>query len=131
MGKIRKRTSKRSGLRLKYSIQHKSSESRKKMKKEARKIKKLGIKKIRAKHTKNSIPNNYPFKEEMMEQMEKLEQEMEEKKQMLKSLKIANKQLPKGQIASLTQEIEAKVQKQELQQSGLTEKEMQRAEELH
>jgi len=131
MPKIRKKSSKRQTLRQKFSIQKKATASRKKLKKEAKKVKKLGLNLIRARHGKNSIPNDYPFKEQMLEQMERVEKDLEEKRQMVRSLKIANKHLPKGQMANLTQELEAKVERKELLQSGLTEKELAKAEELH
>jgi nuclear GTP-binding protein len=65
MPKIRKSTSKRSTLKHKYSIQKKIKDSKKKVKKEAKKLKAMGI--APRKHKKGSgIPNIYPYKEELM-----------------------------------------------------------------
>jgi hypothetical protein len=131
MPKVRKRTSKRVGLRLKFNVQKKASESRKKIKKEARKIKKAGIKKVRSKHGKTTIPNDYPYKPELMDEIERQEQEMEERKQQMRSLKIANKHLPGKGMHDLPMEVDAPVEKRELVQTGLTAEEVKQAELLH
>lgn len=60
-----------------------------------------------------------------------MEQEMEERRQQLKSQKIASKHLPKGTAANLTEEVDAAVEKREIVKSGLTDKELERAEAIH
>ena len=69
MPKIRKRTSKRVGLRKKYSVLKKVSDHHKKIKKAAKKISNSGLKPKQTKR-KMVIPNIFPDKEELLNEME-------------------------------------------------------------
>jgi len=82
MPKIRKKTSKRVGFREKYSVLKKVANHHRKMRKTARKLTKAGI---RPKPSKNKIviSNSFPFKEQLlneMEEQEKIEKELEKQK---------------------------------------------------
>lgn len=79
MVKIRKKTSKRVGLREKYAVQKKVRAHHKKMRKAARKMGEAGIRPKPAK-TKMVIPNSFPGKEELINHMER-QQEMERQRQ--------------------------------------------------
>ena len=70
MPKIRKKSSKRATLRKQYSVQKKVKDHHKKIKKEAKKLSKLGI---RPKNIKKNpgLPNLFPHKEEMMDALER------------------------------------------------------------
>lgn len=80
MPKIRKSSSKRSTLKHKYSISKKIKDSKKKIKKEAKKLKALGIapRKLRKE---SGIPNIFPFKEQMMNSLERKESLDQEKRE--------------------------------------------------
>jgi nuclear GTP-binding protein len=80
MPKIRKRTSNRVGFREKYACLKKVKDHHKKIKKEAKKLGKVGIKAHPGK--KAGIPNSFPMKELLIN-------EMEAEFEMLKSLKEA------------------------------------------
>ncbi|KAK6591159.1 hypothetical protein RS030_101611 [Cryptosporidium xiaoi] len=84
--KIKKSTSKRVPLARKYKIEKKVSQHRKKMKKIAKKSTFLKNKKGKTKEL--SIPNMWPFKEQMLNDMkemkEKLRVEKEKKKNLLR-----------------------------------------------
>ena len=72
MPKIRKRTSKRQGLREKYTVVKKVKEHARKVRKAANKLKKAGNSvplKIN-KGKKNQIPNSFPLKEQVLNEME-------------------------------------------------------------
>jgi nuclear GTP-binding protein len=72
--------SKRITLRKKYSVDKKVKEHHRKIKKEAKKLGKLGITPKRTRIT-PGIPNLYPFKEQMLDAMERkmnLDKEMAE-----------------------------------------------------
>ena len=69
MPKIRKRSSKRIGLREKYAVQKKVKEHHRKIKKQARKLAKSGIKPHKSKKG-NQIPNSFPNKEMLINEME-------------------------------------------------------------
>lgn len=72
MPKIRKRSSKRIGLREKYAVQKKVTEHHRKARKMANKLKKAGNKvplKV-GKMKRNQIPNSFPFKEQLLNEME-------------------------------------------------------------
>ena len=51
------------------------------------------------------VPNLFPYKEELLNQMERKERLDEEQKEHLKSLQAANRALPKGTMASYAEEI--------------------------
>ena len=72
MPKIRKRTSKRVGLREKYTVKKKVAEHHRKLKKQARKLKKSGstVPLKTAKGKRNVIPNSFPFKEDVINSAE-------------------------------------------------------------
>ena len=72
MPKIRKNTSKRVTLRKKYSVDKKVKEHKRKIKKETKKLKAAGL--THKRQSKNvGIPNMYPYKEAMMDAMERKE----------------------------------------------------------
>ncbi|CDW80860.1 gtp-binding protein- [Stylonychia lemnae] len=130
MPKIRKRTTRRVTLKKKYSIQKSAKDTKRKIKKEAKKMQKRGI---LHKNTKKEvvIPNSYPYKEELMNEAEKKMQEEKDIKAHQKALEKANAQLPKGET-HFAQVIKGNVKKQEEEklQDGLTHQEIAEAERL-
>lgn len=97
MPKIRKKTSKRPTLRKQYSVQKKVKDHHKKIKKEAKKLTKMGMQPKKLKKS-PGLPNLYPFKEEMMDQLERKQNMDKEKEEMLKILRDAKKTLPSGSL---------------------------------
>lgn len=90
MVKIRKKSSKRVGFKEKYSVLKKVKEHHRKMRKAARKLGQAGIRPKPAK-TKMVIPNNFPGKEELINEMEHQEKmENERVKSKIDSMKLAN-----------------------------------------
>lgn len=129
MPKIRKNTSKRVTLKKKYSIQKKVRDSRKKIKKEAKKLKAMGIAPRKLKKS-GGIPNIYPYKEELLNQIERKENMDREMKEQLKAMAHANSQMPKGSLEHYAQTVQAKVEQfeEEKKFGGLTEEELREAE---
>ena len=134
MPKIRKKTSKRIGFREKYCVKKKVSEHHKKMRRNAVKMGQAGI---RPKPGKNTmvIPNIFPGKEEMLNEMymqEKLERE--EKKKAIIDMKEANKIMKDEQNYEFEQSLIAKVVHNEEDEAekfgGLSQKELKEAEKL-
>jgi nuclear GTP-binding protein len=79
------------------------------------------------------IPNIYPFKEELLNQLERKENLDKEMKEQLKSLAMANSQLPKGSMEHYAAIVQAKVEKfedEEKKYGGLTEEELREAESI-
>ena len=70
MPKIRKKTSKRVSLRQKYTNLKFVASHNRKMRKEARKLTKAGIKPRPSKKLQNVIPNSFPGKEQLINDME-------------------------------------------------------------
>jgi nuclear GTP-binding protein len=70
MPKIRKKTSNRQTIRKQYSAVKKVKDHKKKIKKQAKKLSKIGItpKKLKKQP---GIPNLYPYKEEMLDALER------------------------------------------------------------
>jgi nuclear GTP-binding protein len=85
MGKIRKKSSKRVGLKTKYTIQKKVKEHHRKIKKEAKKLNALGIK-PRSNKKEGGIPNIYPYKEQLINSMERKENLDKERREQLKAM---------------------------------------------
>lgn len=87
--KIKKSTSKRMPLGRKYKIEKRVSQHKKKMKKIARKSTFIKGKKGKTKEL--NIPNLWPFKEQMLNEMndlkERIKQEKEEKKRLIKEMR--------------------------------------------
>lgn len=131
MPKIRKNTSKRVTLKKKYSIQKKVRDSKKKIKKEAKKLKAMGIAPRKLKKG-AGIPNIYPYKEELMNQIERKENMDKEMKEHLKMVAHANSQMPKGSLEHYAQSVQAKVEQfeEEKRVGGLTEEEIREAESI-
>lgn len=80
MSKKRAHLSKRITLRKKYSVTKKVKEHHRKIKKEGKKLGKIGLTPKRNKIV-PGIPNLFPFKEQMLDAMERkvnLDKEMEE-----------------------------------------------------
>jgi nuclear GTP-binding protein len=129
MPKIRKSSSKRSSLKHKYSIAKKIKDSKKKIKKEAKKFKAMGIAPRKMKKQ-MGIPNIFPFKEELMNSIERKENMEKEKKDQLKMMAQANAQMPKGSLENYAIQIQAKVERfeEEERKDGLTEQEIKEAE---
>ena len=70
MPKIRKKTSNRQTIRKQKTVVKKVKEHHRKIKKQARKLKAIGI--VPKKLKKNpGIPNLYPYKEEMLDTIER------------------------------------------------------------
>ena len=91
MPKIRKRSSKRLGLREKYAVKKKVAAHHKKIKKVARKLTNQGLAipvKIQ-KGKRNTVPNSFPGKEQLINEMEtEFEQQKEYEKQQLKEQRL-------------------------------------------
>lgn len=91
MTKIRKKSSKRLGFREKYSVLKKVSAHHKKMRRTGKKLAKAGMQPRPGKN-KTVIPNSFPGKEQLINEMEaqqKMEKEME--KTRINNLKQATK----------------------------------------
>ena len=69
MPKVRKKTSKRPTLRKQYSVQKKVKDHHKKIKKESKKLAKLGIAPKKLKKD-PGLPNLFPHKEAMIDALE-------------------------------------------------------------
>lgn len=87
MTKIRKKSSKRNTLRKQYSVAKKVREHKKKLKKEIRTMKKSGVQKPIPKVL--GIPNSFPDKEKMLDEMEYMEKLQTEAKKHAIALKKA------------------------------------------
>ncbi|KAH7916103.1 P-loop containing nucleoside triphosphate hydrolase protein [Hygrophoropsis aurantiaca] len=88
MPRIRKKTSKRGTTNKRERIKHKVSESRKKVKKSARKDKAAG--KLHKKTTKDpGIPNNFPYKDQILAEVAEQRRQAAEEKQRRKDEKRA------------------------------------------
>ena len=68
MVKVHGKSSKRISLRRRYNIQKKCRSAKKKTAKLARKMKKMGI--VKKPQREPSIPNSYPFKHKLINEME-------------------------------------------------------------
>lgn len=128
MPKVRKHISKRTTVRKRASVQKKVTEHHRKIRKEARKLSKAGVKKPLKKIP--SIPNLYPFKNDLLDSMERKEQYDQEMKEHLKSLRNAQKNLPQGTLENYAAQVNAKVQQFEDDQGQLTSKEIDEAQRL-
>ena len=72
MPKVRKKTSNRQTLRKQYAVQKKVKDHKKKIKKQARKLKGIGITPKKIKKS-PGIPNLFPYKEDLLDAMERKE----------------------------------------------------------
>ena len=124
MPKIRKSTSNRITARKKYSVLKKVREHHRKIKKVSKKLKKEGLTPKRIKKT-SGIPNLYPYKEEMLDAMERRESMAEQ----AKALRKAQRTLPGGTLENYAASVKAKVEKfeEEKKLGGLTEQEINEA----
>ena len=125
MAKTHKIMSKRITLRKKYSVDKKVKEHHRKIKKESKKLGKMGFTPKRSKVT-PGIPNLFPFKEQMLDQMERkmnMDREMEAQ---LKDLRNATRTLPSGSLENYAAEVNAKVLQfeEETKKGGLTDAEI-------
>ena len=131
MPKIRKKTSKRATLRKQYSVQKKVKDHHKKIKKESKKLAKIGVVPKRLKKM-PGLPNLFPHKEAMMDQLERKQNMDKEMLDQIKSLRNAKKTLPTGTLENYAAAIQAKVinYEEEKKQNGLTEGEISEATKL-
>ena len=125
MAKNHKHMSKRITLRKKYSVDKKVKEHHRKIKKEAKKLGKLGFTPKRSKIA-PGIPNLFPFKEQMLDQMERKMNMDKEMEQQLKELRNASRTLPSGSLENYAAEVNAKVERfeEETKKGGLTDQEI-------
>ena len=142
MGKIRKHTSKRKSSRLQHNIKKHAAQHTKKIKKEAKKLRAMGLKpkSNTNKYIFNSfielkkdagVPNIYPYKEEMMNALERKENLDKAKKQKIKEL--GEGQSNMANMETYIQEVQAKVNKYEEEKNefgGLTKEEVEEAKQL-
>lgn len=131
MPKIRKKTSKRVNLRTRYSVLHKVSAHHKKLRKQAGRMIKAGIIVNKAKPKDSAIPNAFPGKEALINEME--QQHNEEKDERMSLIK-ANREARKAKEFHFEQEIRADVnmreETEEDKYGGLTKEELIEAERL-
>lgn len=85
MVKVHGKQSKRVTLRQRYNIDKKCRNANKKQRKMARKIKKAGM--VQKTQKEPGIPNLFPYKEQMITQMENKERQKEEDKKLAKALR--------------------------------------------
>ena len=90
MPKIRKRTSKRVGFREKYCVQKKVLEHHRKLRKTAKKLSAAGMKPKPSKK-KMVIPNSFPGKEKLLNEMEKADVAERDARKNAKTLEEADK----------------------------------------
>ena len=132
MPKIRKKTSNRQTLRKQYSVVKKVKDHHKKIKKEAKKLGKQGIKPQKMKKA-LGLPNLFPHKEEMMDQLERKANMDKEMKEKIKTLRSAQKHLPVGTMQNYAALVQAKVtsyEEEKKMHGHLTESEIKEAEKL-
>lgn len=79
--------SKRIGTKLKASIRKRCAESRRRLKKEARKLAALGIKTRPSKSKEFHIPNLYPYKKKMIEHLKNSKQTAEKRRMLVRLMK--------------------------------------------
>ena len=128
MPKIRKKTSKRATLRKQYSVTKKVKDHHKKIKKEAKKLSKLGIRPKKMKKQ-PGLPNLFPYKEEMMDALERKQNMEKEMAEQLKELRKAKKTLPGGTLENYAAQVNARVTsfEEENKMTGLSEAEIREA----
>ena len=128
MPKVRKKTSNRQTLRKQYSVQKKVKDHKKKIKKQAKKLSKIGITPKKIKKS-PGIPNLYPYKEELLDAMERREKISEQLQDQLKELRAAKKALPYGNLENYAAAVNAKVEQyeEETKMGGLTKSELEEA----
>lgn len=134
MPKIRKRTSKRIGFREKYAVKKKVTEHHRKMRKTARKLAKQGLKPNPGKN-KQVVPNAFPGKEDLLNEMYMAEQiERDQKKKSKSDMEEANKKMKDEQEYVHEQSITSKIVTAEEDENekygGLTAEELKEAENL-
>ena len=109
-------------------MQKKVKDHHKKIKKEAKKLSKLGI---RPKNIKKNpgLPNLFPHKEEMIDALERKNNMDKELQEQLKQLRHAKKSLPGGTIENYAAAVKAKVinYEEEKKIAGLTDAEIREA----
>ena len=128
MPKIRKKTSKRVGFREKYRVQKKVLEHHRKLRKTAKKLSSAGMKPKPAKKT-MVIPNSFPGKETLLNEMEKQDIAEREARKNAKTLEEADKMADANQDYAMEQDIRAAVEKKdEAENNGLTAEELKEAE---
>jgi len=134
MPKIRKRTSKRIGFREKYAVKKKVAEHHRKMRKTSKKLSQQGIK---PKPGKNNmvIPNAFPGKEQLLNEMEMAQKmERESRKNRISNIAEADKSMKDESNYQFEQSLIAPVNKQEedptAKTGGLTEQDLKDAEML-
>ena len=135
MPKIRKKTSKRLGLREKYCVEKKVANHHRKIKKNARKLRKQGMAlPFKGSNKRGMVPNSFPGKEDFVNSMEAARMaEIEAKKQMReKKLNIAideeGKKVYDFTVGETGQN--ASIIKQEEKYEGLTKEQIDEAEKL-
>ena len=131
MPKIRKKTSSRQTLRKQYSVVKKVKDHHKKIAKEAKKLSKVGIVPKRLKKS-PGLPNLFPYKEEMMDQLERKQNMDKASMEQLKELRKAKKTIPQGTLENYAAAVQAKVinYEEEKKFAGLTAGEINEAEGL-
>ena len=130
MPKVRKTISKRVTLRKKYSVDKKVKDHKKKLKKEIRKMKKTGIVNQKPMKKIQGLPNLYPYKQDLLDSIERKEAIDQEMKDHVKALRNAQKNLPGGTLENYAAEVQAKVTVHEDLHGKLTDQEIQDAEKL-
>jgi nuclear GTP-binding protein len=135
MPKIRKKTSKRLGLREKYSVEKKVANHHRKLKKSARKLRKQGmVLPLKGSNKRGVIPNSFPGKEDFINTMEAARLAEIEAKQKLKEKKLdvtideAGKKVYDFAVGEAGNG--SSIVKQEEKYEGLTKEEIDEAEEL-
>lgn len=103
----RKHISKRATARKNFSVAAKVRNHTRKLKKEIRVMKKSGVQKPMKKPL--GIPNAFPGKEKMMDEVEYTEKVQAEAKKAAVALKKAQKNMPRGTMESYAEPITGKV----------------------
>lgn len=132
MPKARKKTSKRPSLRKQHSVVKKVKEHHRKIKKESKKLGKLGLKPRQMKKG-PGVPNLFPHKEEMLESLERKQHFDAETAKNIRELRLAQKKLPGGTLENYATKIRAKVityEEEKKTMGGLTEAEIAEATDL-
>lgn len=101
MVKVHGKTSKRQPLRQKYNIDKKVRSHKKKEAKMARKMKRSGA--IKSASKEPGIPNLFPYKKQMIEQMENKQKQDDDQKKLAKELR---RKLRKEQQAKFKDKVE-------------------------
>jgi nuclear GTP-binding protein len=105
MPKVRTKTSNRITIRKKYSVAKKVTDHHKKLRKEIKKMKKGCTNTQKPSKVKKGLPNSYPFKGDVLDQIEADETFMKQVRENNNAITKAKKTLPNGVLENYMAEV--------------------------